>query len=569
MPLNIEVFANSDDAFIAWRALKPIPDCIGFELRRRRNGKLETVRNRVSFRDGEPDPRKPESSEVSPLRRYTWTDHEVNSGDKVAYQVFPVIQRDGAAPLVDKDNGSPMSAEVELTGVVDPSFECYFNRGLVISQFASRFLKGDLSGKSLKKFKKELTEAQESKIRQFFGGDLRKRLIGLLDDAKKSKGHIFAALFEISDEELIGRLTALGARAHIVLANGAHKRRDDDENEDARGTLNEAGCEVFDRMLPSGVLGHNKFLILCDKNRKPLAAWTGSTNWAPTGLCTQVNNGILIHNPGVAQIFLDQWKRLQDAKDSTPKSLVEENSEVKSAKAGHAGVDVWFTRTSDAQEMDEVKDLIDNAKEGIVFQMFMPGTSPLLDAIVARQADQSAHLYVKGVISTIDKNELDQARVTLVRRGGAEAHKFRIVQPQGLHSVGKWAAEVSRGLFLSQVGHAIVHSKVIVIDPNGKNPIVVTGSHNFSKNATSKNDENLVIIRRHAALARAYAVHIQSVCDHYNFRAVAASMQEEGKDVVALMKDPKSWQQAWFGGDKQRELNFWLGQAAHAAGGGE
>lgn len=28
--------------------------------------------------------------------------------------------------------------------------------------------------------------------------------------------------------------------------------------------------------------------------RTALATWTGSTNWTPTGLCTQLNNGLLI-----------------------------------------------------------------------------------------------------------------------------------------------------------------------------------------------------------------------------------------------------------------------------------
>jgi phosphatidylserine/phosphatidylglycerophosphate/cardiolipin synthase-like enzyme len=98
-----------------------------------------------------------------------------------------------------------------------------------------------------------------------------------------------------------------------------------------------------------------------------------------------------------------------------------------------------------------------------------------------------------------------------------------------------------------------------VIDPNGDNPIVITGSHNFSAAASGKNDENMVIIRGDKELAKAYAVNVQSVYDHYNFRAVAKTMQEEGKNVIDVMKDPKSWQKAWFQGEKALELNFWLG----------
>ena len=558
MPLEIAAFANSDDAFVAWRAKSPIKDCIGFELRRKRNGKVEVLRNRVNFKDGTPDPTKPDSSTSSPFRRFTWTDHEVNTGDKVSYSAVPIIQPDGSAAATDPSQASPFSSVIELSGEVSPSFECYFNRGLVISQFMSRRLKGDLSAKSLAAFKKGLNDAVENDVRKFLGGDLRTRLFELVDDAKKAKGHVYGALFELSDEALLSRLEALGDHAHLVLSNGAHKSRTDDENKAARKRLKKAGCEVHDRLLPSGVLGHNKFMVIADKADQPQIAWTGSTNWTPTGLCTQINNGIAIHDAGVAQIFRDQWDRLRDAGEATPKDLVAENSRVKSAKLEDGNAAVWFTRTSGAPEMEEANELIANAKDGIVFLMFQPGGSPMLDAIVKQQA-ADPNLFVKGVISTMQKQDVDQAKVTLVDRNGQKVHPFRIDQPTGLHGIGKWAAEVSRGQFLNQIGFAIVHSKVIVIDPNGKNPVVITGSHNFSAAASGRNDENMVIIQGNAALARAYAVEVQSVFDHYNFRSVANSMQARGRSVVDFMKDPKSWQAAWFKGDKALELDFWLG----------
>ena len=561
MSLELQAFVNSDDAFIAWRNQTPIADCIGFELRRKRNGKQEVVRNRVSFKAGEPDPTSPDSSASSPFRRFTWTDHEVNTGDRVSYSAVPVIQPEGKDAFVEETLASPFSAEIELTGEVSPSLECYFNRGLVISQFMSRRLKGDLSATSLAAFKKSLNDKVENDVRKFLGGDLRLRLFALIDEAIKSKGHVYAALFELSDEALLSRLVAMADHAHLVLSNGAHKSRDDDENKAARKTLDQAGCDVHDRLLPSGVLGHNKFMVICDKNNQPQIAFTGSTNWTPTGLCTQINNSIAIHDPQVAAVFRDQWQRLCDAGNTTPKDLVEANSQVKPVKLADAGVNVWFTRTSGAPEMEAANELIAKAKEGIVFLMFQPGGSSMLDAIVKQQA-ANKDLFVKGVISTMQTQDTDKAKVTLIDRNGQTVHPFRIVQPTGIHGVGKWAAEVSRGQFLKQIGFAIVHSKVIVIDPNGANPVVITGSHNFSASASSKNDENMVILEGNSALARAYAVEVQSVFDHYNFRAVANSMQAQGTDVVEVMKDPKNWQAAWFKGDKALELDFWLGDGA-------
>jgi hypothetical protein len=561
MAIQIEAFVNSDDVFVAWRSDKPIDNCVGFELHRRRNGKDEIVNNRVTFSGQEVDAQTPAPSSKSPIRRYAWADHEPNQGDKISYFVVPVIQ--GSGP--DLNQKSPSSNQVQLTGKASDSFECYFNRGLVISQFMSRELHGDFSDASLKKFKNDLDTTKENAIRDFLGGDLRKKLLDVVDEVKKDGGHIFLAMFELSDEMLVTKLKALGSKAHIVLSNGAHKSRDDDENKDARHTLDNAGCDVHDRMLPAKVLGHNKFGIVCDKNQKPLAAFTGSTNWSPTGLCTQINNVIMIDDAKLAQVFLDQWNRLKDAGDDVTKELVAANSKVKSAKVakGDGNVDVWFTRTSHQQEMDEAVKLVKQAEQGVIFLMFQPGGSPILNAIVQMQSNND--LFVKGVISTASADDLDgKAHVTLVQREGIHVQDFRIVQPQGLHGVGNFAAEVMRGAFLHDIGFAIVHSKVIVIDPNGPKPILITGSHNFSA-AASHQDENLMIIQGNAALAKAYAINVQSVFDHYRFRAVANMMQKEGKDVVNVMKDPLSWQQSWFQGDKKNELQFWLGKQAHRA----
>src|SRR5215813_2297002 len=525
MAIEIQAFANSDDVLVVWRSDKLIPDCVGFELHRKRNNKDEVVANRVTFQGNNVDASKRAPSSVSPIRRYAWTDHEPNTGDKVSYHVVPVIQKANSNPQPDSQQKSHESNQVDLTGKVSDSFECYFNRGLVISQFMSRELNNDLSDANLKTFKNNLNTDEENRIRDFLGGKLRSELLDLLDKVDQEDGHIFLAIFELSDETLLGKLKALGPRAHIVLSNGAHKSREDDENKTARHFLENAGCEIHDRMLPAKVLGHNKFAVVCDKNKKPKAALTGSTNWSPTGLCTQINNVILIDDVAVAEIFLDQWNRLKDAGNDTPKDLVAANSNVKTAKAGDDDVEIWFTRSSHEQEMDAVIKRIRGAKQGIIFLMFQPGGSPILNAIVKMQSDDR-DLFVKGVVSTASPDDLDDtAHVTLVQRGGVHVQDFRIVQPQGLHAIGNFAAEVMRAKFLHDIGFAIVHSKVIVIDPNGNNPTVVTGSHNFSAAASGKNDENLIVIEGNKALAQAYAVNVQAVFDHYRFRAVANMMQ--------------------------------------------
>ena len=83
-------------------------------------------------------------------------------------------------------------------------------------------------------------------MRVFLGGDLRSRLFELLDEAR---GHIYAALFELSDEAILTKLKKLKSRAHIVLSNGTHKSRTDDENTEARADLVESSEKLSRRLM--------------------------------------------------------------------------------------------------------------------------------------------------------------------------------------------------------------------------------------------------------------------------------------------------------------------------------
>jgi len=55
-----------------------------------------------------------------------------------------------------------------------------------------------------------------------------------------------------------------------------------------------------------------------------------------------------------------------------------------------------------------------------------------------------------------------------------------------------------------EVRYAAAHNKVMLIDAEGPDPVVVTGSYNFTFSAQARNAENLLIFRGNAPLARAY-----------------------------------------------------------------
>ena len=118
---------------------------------------------------------------------------------------------------------------------------------------------------------------------------------------------------------------------------------------------------------------------------------------------------------------------------------------------------------------------------------------------------------------------------------------------------GQWSQE------LNQAGHAVIHDKIVVIDPFSDNCVVAMGSHNDGYKASYNNDENLAIIKSHRAVAEAYAAHCLDVYDHYAWRYY---LQTERDKAWHFLAADDSWQNSYFSANNQvksAELNFWLG----------
>ena len=231
MPTKLKVYTNEDDALIFWSIAQPIQECRGFAIKRRikRKGKKETqedfLPNRTGFQnekvDAKPRAGQEEVTRPSlewPIQRFSWTDHDAGTGDTVSYQVIPVI-RNGAGILeLLESEASPWSPKKKLD-TPRGKFKPYFNRGFVISQFMSRYLAENKL--SLQDFKDRIGEKDDKTIRQFLSGGVRLALLKELEIARKQGGQIFAALFELSDDELVEALCKLKGRANVVLSNGS------------------------------------------------------------------------------------------------------------------------------------------------------------------------------------------------------------------------------------------------------------------------------------------------------------------------------------------------------------
>jgi phosphatidylserine/phosphatidylglycerophosphate/cardiolipin synthase-like enzyme len=575
MATTVRVYANGDDVLLFWSVPAVIPGCRGFAIARRVTDPYgvtseSVVPNRTGFAADTP-PTGGAAIHVQPstrwpFQRFSWTDHDVSTGDTVSYRIIPVV-RDSSGALVQLgEQASAWSRERTLGAPTGSRFEAFFNRGVVTSQFMSRYL----AEKRLTpyQFMDRIQDSDECAIRSFLSGNLLPALLGELRAA--AHGQLYAALFELRDDDLVDALCALGARAHIVLANGSNTQdanetvvqaRSRDENGDARAKLIAAGVDVAanDRFVSPGALGHNKFMVRTDHTGAPITAWTGSTDWTPTGLCTQLNNGLLIKDPALAQVYLAQWHRLRNAASDFPPELVGANSTPHTPalpSPDAASATVWYSRTAAKGDLAALADVVAAAKQGVLFLLFMPGRSGVLPRVMARIGEPG--LYVRGVVSELPGGRGDESTVDIHLVDGAHQRDVTldVIQPKGLsHPFANFAAEVTRQQFLAHTGHAIIHSKILVIDPFSPNATVVTGSHNFSLSASASNDDNFVIIRGDRALAEAYAVNIIAAYDHYRWRAFIS----QDRHPFSRLDDDDSWMAHKLAGSR-RDLQFFVGQ---------
>ncbi len=379
--IKVAVYTNADDAFVAWAPSSFIPGCRGFLLERARKvgagEKVEPVENRLGFKKDKPKSGDHRPSTDWPFQRFNWTDHVVDVGNEVRYRVTAMVDEGHGRPY-KKGVSSAWSAGAKLSADAGSGFSCFFNRGLVLSQFVARYLKDKKLTPA--KFKAQLKKSVDPRFRAFLEGDLGARITKLLKDGQAGDAQLHAALYELGDEKLEDAMIVVGAHLHLILANGSDKSGDG--NQGARQHLNGAGIPTVARLLASKGLGHNKFVVFSTASG-PRAVWTGSTNWSTTGLCTQVNNGLLIESTGVAELYRQQWDRLKDASPPQlvpagfPPALVDANDKSHAFTVGGAKLSVWFTRTSDGRDMAALRDVIASAKEAILFLMFTPGKQGL------------------------------------------------------------------------------------------------------------------------------------------------------------------------------------------------
>ena len=604
-------FANNDIAVVAWTFDRRLPNCLGFAIYQHDLATNEEVALRALARFASQDVHAHLTTEQAPVQKFWWKDLYAHRGGTYRYRIVPMGGTAGALkPLADV---APLvSNDVTLTPD-RPPFKAYFNRGIVASQSVIHAL-GDKA--DIKILQGHITDPADT-LRARLMGQIYEGVTSLLDRADKSNGTINAALYELDDPKgLEVRLQAAGQgdpkSRKVILGNEwIHDDKTGEDIEDAdaenRAALKQAGVPVIDRIVQKGRIPHNKFVVLTQAG-KPAAVLTGSTNWTSSGLCTQTNNALVIESQRVAQRYIDYWNELKkdiDQASDDQKALQGEalrtwthnnndNPQIQ-LEDGKTKIEVMFSPStkkplaSPPKEVpNDVKrmfDLVTGAKQAVLFLAFDPGNNSILDA-AGQALGHNPDLFVRGALTSTQRagnfsdalhrgNESehgdgDDMHVAVIGEAGKPKKKtpkektkkgsapdYRAIPAGSLtkdDAFGAWEGE------LYKYGHAIIHNKIVVIDPFSDNCTVITGSHNLGYRASSNNDENMVIIRGHRGLAQAYACQVLDVYDHYAWRYWLHKYPERfGKPL----REDDGWQDNYIVGaeEKSPELRFWLSSA--------
>ncbi len=351
----------------------------------------------------------------------------------------------------------------------------------------------------------ELTQSRGGRVDVFFNdpgtrpdnvfdADLAGQLVALVDQAQVS---IDFAVMGFTYTPLVDAVERAWDRGVVVRMVG-----------DA-GHLNNSGYARFrDRHFPMmvGNLGHimhDKFMIVDGR-----FVFCGTANWSQSDLIQNSNNGMVMDSPAIAADFTQEFEQMFGGRFGNNKVEIDNG---RTYQVGDTNVEVWFSPNEDA--MGRILEVVKAAEEELHFTIFA-FTKDQIGSEFVRLHESG--VFVSGVI---DQSQLHS--------NGQYHEAYRLIGAGIPVRMDGNDNSTLPGDY--QAGGGRLHSKTMVIDPNGANPTIITGSFNWSSSATQSNDEYLVVLRG-PRVAEAYSQYFDYLWD--SARVLGSDFAGEGdRDV--------------------------------------
>ncbi len=231
----------------------------------------------------------------------------------------------------------------------------------------------------------------------------------------------------------------------------------------------------------SGGIMHNKFVIIDADSPNPEDAivWTGSTNWTDQQINNMdANNVIIIHDQSLARAYKIEFEEMYGSTGLLPDSTNakfgshKKDNTPHEFKIGGNRVELYFSPSDSVTE--RIIDAIGTADKELYVETNLITKTNIANAIINKA---NAGVMTKTIVNSPGNCTPDVVSILL-----ALGNNFK-----------------------EYVEGGILHHKLMIVDPNFTNsdPLVLTGSHNWSASAESVNDENTLVVHN-ATIANIY-----------------------------------------------------------------
>ncbi len=466
----------------------------------------------------------------NPVQDFNWADYTVKPGHKYTYIIVPVRGTPGNLAH-DKGISVTISTEDDDRG----EHSVFFNRGVAGSQAYTR------------KFGNLPPDQVGPPAFKWLSRGLEEAMLEFINQAQGKGWGLFASVYEfnyIPVLEEFKKAIDRGVDVRIIFDN--KKKGPGAENRKAMEEAGIASKFTIERNANPSYISHNKFILLL-KDEKPLQVWTGSTNITEGGIYGHSNVGHIIRNKEIAAAYYQYWEILSgdpDAKKLRPYN--DENSPLPPDNAPRVYIQPVFSSRDSLEALEWYAKKMEAAKSS-VFLTAAFGISEQFQSILDEHKPYLRYVLLDKPGKGLDIIKRDQDNMISV---GATLNDNAM--DNWLH--GKWKAEKLTGL---NKHVKYIHTKYMLIDPLGDDPMIITGSANFSKNSTINNDENMVIIRGDKRVMDMYLGEFMRLFDHFRFRGTTMGQKADyrkGEEPTLNLTPDDSWTKEFFTKGHPKEM---------------
>lgn len=504
---------------------------------------------RFKLKDEGVAPGTPLPTSEHPVQSFQWGDYTARPGTTYTYRVIPVY---GKPKLLELDEASAISIEITTENALgragddgQPAHDIFFNRGAAGSQAYARKFPNSTPDET-KPFSEQMVWLSRG-LFEALTGFIR---LAAGDDAQDYK--LRAMLYEFRYRPVgMAFKDARDAGADVKIRYEAQSYKDENEAMIANVHIK----NICKPQKSRAGIRHNKFIVLIHKDN-PVAVWTGSTNISAGGIFGHSNVGHVIWDQNIAQRFLDYWDRLA-ASDVTRAPLVEANLETEATPNPDSlpPGDRMLTLFSPRDDKETVETLhwyanLMSAAKRIMCMTFAFNLDDFFRDELLKADETLRYAVFDKNLQTDVEDQIDQVRNTVIA-AGAKLSKNDLE-----NFVGESLTGFNRNYY--------IHDKFLLVDPLGDDPIVVTGTANFSRPSQHANDENMLVIRGSQRVADIYFGEFMRIFDHLYSRYIVGKMKKLGLDnpeAGFLKENWKEWVLSHFKpGRKHLRRQYFMGR---------